>query len=189
MEVNAEYFLSTLALVVLLGDRVGGVNVAVLSQLAGGQLLALQPHLQIVPAGGGAREPEALHHLRYRASHAGVLAEGHSPSETIVETDEGLLEVERSVVPIEELCHVFEGDQKVDALPVLDGGCVLYHGHLGSGLDVSRETASEVEIKPAEIHFFEVFAIVHVTKEVNVCSPAYAVQTSLILHTDCWQNV
>ena len=35
MEVNAEYFLSTLALalVVLLGDRVGSMNVAVLSQL------------------------------------------------------------------------------------------------------------------------------------------------------------
>ena len=65
MEVNAEYFLSTLALalVVLLGDRVGGVNVAVLSQLAGGQLLALQPHLQVIRAGWGSREPEALHHL------------------------------------------------------------------------------------------------------------------------------
>ena len=106
-----------------------------------------------------------------------------------METDEGLLEVERSVVPEEELGHVLEGNQEVYALPVLDGGSVLHHRHLGSGLDVSRETAPEVEIEPAEIHFFEVFAIVHVTKEINVCSPADPVHTSLILYSDGWQNV
>ena len=34
---------------------------------------------------------------------------------------------------------------------------MLDHKHLWSGLDVGREAASEVEVKPPEVHFFEVF--------------------------------
>ena len=66
---------------------------------------------------------------------------------------------------------------------------MLDHKHLWSGLDVGREAASEVEVKPPEVHFFEVFAVVHVSEVVDVCCPADAVQTALLVHPDGRQHM
>ena len=112
----------SVSLVILLRDGVGspGVDVAVLPEPAGGHLLTLQPHLQVVRTLRRSEVAKVLHHLHDGASHAGVLGEGHGSCEAVVETDKGLFEVERSVVPVEELRNVLERDEEVNGFPVLD---------------------------------------------------------------------
>ena len=111
---------------ILLRERVGtptpgsSVDIALLPQSAGGHLLTLQPHLEVLRTLGRAGVAEPLHHLHHGASDTGVLRECHGSDEAVVETDEGLFEVERSVVPVEELRNVLERDEEVNGFPVLD---------------------------------------------------------------------
>jgi hypothetical protein len=63
------------------------------------------------------------------SADTGILAERHGPHETVVERNEPLLEIERSLVPVQQLSHQLERHQEVDgsAVPKQQKNLLKFH--------------------------------------------------------------
>ena len=144
---------------------------------------AVKPHLNVwrTPR---LRMSELLHHLQDISSHNRVHAGADGSDKTIMETDKLLLKKQRSFVPISQFGHKFEWNQEVDRPSVPHWTSMLNYWP-GSCSYIFFQTWSEVEIKPAKIHFFVIFSIIHVSKDVQVIGPANAEDGSSISQQWC----
>jgi len=110
----------------------------------------------------GFRNSKVFHTPPYVNFDSCVFADGHCSDESVRVGDEPLLEVQRVVIEIHQLGHNFEGHEKIDGLPVPDGGSVLDQIRAWVGFEQFPEPRPEVVVEPCEVKLFEVFGVVHV---------------------------